>query len=53
MPPLDSRSDLSPFTEFIIEALEICLTNSNSILAGQNLVQKNEIRIGGANSCFC
>ena len=41
-PPLDSRSNLSPSTECIIEALEICLTNSNSTFAGQNLIQTNE-----------
>ena len=50
-PPLNSRSDLSPSTEYIIEALEIFLTNNNSTLAGQNLIQTNETAIGAANSC--
>ena len=38
---LDTRSNMSPYTECIIEALEICLTNNNSTLAGQNLIQIN------------
>ena len=48
---LDSRSNLSPSTECIIEALEICLTNNNSTLAGQNLIQTNGTAIREANSC--
>ena len=48
---LDSRSNFSPSTECIIEALEICLTNNNSALAGQNLIQTNRTAIGAANSC--
>ena len=51
MPFLDSGSNLSSSTECIIEALEICLTNNNSTLAGQNLIQTNETAIGAANSC--
>ena len=39
---LDSRTNLSPSTECIIEALEICLTNNNSTFACQNLIQTNE-----------
>ena len=38
----DSRTNLSPFTECIIEALEICLTNNNSTFAGQCFTQTNE-----------
>ena len=38
---LNSRSNLSPSRECIMEALEICLTNSNSTLAVQNLIQTN------------
>ena len=48
---LDSRSNFSPSTECIIEALEICLTNNNSTLAGQNLIHTNGTGIGAANSC--
>ena len=47
---LDSRSNLSPSTECIIEALEICLTNNNSTLAF-NFIQTNGTAIGAANSC--
>ena len=48
---LDSRSNLSPSTEGTIEALEICLTNSNSTLAGQNFIQTNGTATAAANSC--
>ena len=48
---LDSRTNLSPSTECIIEALEICLTNNNSTFAGQNLIQTNGTAMGAANSC--
>ena len=48
---LDSRSNLSLSTECIIEVLEICLTNNNSTLAIQNLIQTNGTVIGAANSC--
>ena len=48
---LDSRSSLSPSTECIIEALEKCLTNNNSTLASQSLIQINGTAIGAANPC--
>ena len=48
---LDSRINLSPSTECIIEALEICLINNNSTFAGLNLIQTNRIAMGAANSC--
>ena len=35
---LDSITNLSPSTECIMEALEICLTNNFSIFAGENLI---------------
>lgn len=35
--------------ECIIKALELCLTNNNSIFAGQNLIQTNGEWIGEAN----
>ena len=38
---LDSRTNLSPSTECIIEALEICLTNTNSTFTDQNFIQTN------------
>ena len=47
----DSRINLSPSTECIIEALEICLINNNSTFAGLNLIQTNGIAMGAANSC--
>ena len=50
--PLGLRSNLPPSTEYMIEALEICLTNNNSALSGQDLVQTNDSAIGTANSCF-
>ena len=39
---LDSRTNLSPSTECIIEILEICLTNNNLTFACQNVIQTNE-----------
>ena len=36
---LESQTNLSPSTECIIEALEICLTNNNSTFVRQNLIQ--------------
>ena len=48
---IDSRTSLSPSTEYIIEALEICLTNNNSSFAGQKLMQTNGTAMGAANSC--
>ena len=47
---LDSRTNLSPSTECIIEALEICLTNNNSTFACQSLIQTNETAMWAANS---
>ena len=46
-----SRSNLSPSTDCIIEVLQIRLTNNNSTLAGQNLIQTNATAIRAANSC--
>ena len=48
---LDSQINLSPSTECIIEALEICLINNNSTFAGLNFVQTNGIAMGTANCC--
>ena len=39
---LDSRTNLSPSTECIIEILEICSTNNNLTFACQNVIQANE-----------
>ena len=50
-PPLDSRSNLSPSRECIIEAVEMYLTNNSSTLAAQSRIQTNETAIGAANSC--
>ena len=47
---LDTRTNLSPSKECIIEALEICLINSHSTFAGQNLIQTNGTAMGAANS---
>ena len=49
---LGSRTNLSPSTECIIEALEICLTNKNSTFADQNFIQTNATAIGAANSSY-
>ena len=48
---LDSQTNLSPFTECIIEALEICLTNNNSTFSSKNLIQINGTAMNAANSC--
>lgn len=48
----DSRTNLSPSTEWIVEELKICLTNSNSTLGGQNLIQTNRTGMGAAISCY-
>ena len=48
---LDSRTNLSPSTECIIEALEICLINNNSTFTGQKVTQTNGTAMGVANSC--
>ena len=48
---LDSRTNLPTSTECIIEAFEICLTNNNSTVSCQNLIQTNGTAMGGANSC--
>ena len=47
----DLISNLSPSTDCIIEVLQIRLTNNNSTLAGQNLIQTNGTAIRAANSC--
>ena len=47
---LDSRTNLSPSTECIIKALEMCLTNNNSTFIGQSLLQTNGKAMGAANS---
>ena len=47
----DLRSNLYPSTDCIIEVLQIRLTNNNSTLAGQNLIQTNGTAIRAANSC--
>ena len=48
---LDSRSELKPSTDCIMEGLEICLYNNNSIFAGENLLQTNGTATGAPNSC--
>ena len=48
---LDSTNNLSPSTESILKALEICLANNNSVLAGQNLIKTNGTAMGAACSC--
>ena len=47
---LHSRTNLSPSTESIIEALEICLTKNNSAFADPNLIQTNGTAMVAANS---
>ena len=50
--PLDSIPNLWSSTEYIIEALEMCLTNSISTFTGQNLIKTNGAAMGAPNSCF-
>ena len=47
---LNSRTNLSPSTKYILEALEICSTNNNSTFAAQNLIQTNGTAMRAANS---
>ena len=48
---LNSREELSPPTNCVMEALEIILTSNNSIFNGQHLVQTNAPATGSKNSC--
>ena len=48
---LDSRTDKSPSTNCIVEALEITLTCNNSKFNGQHLLQTDGTAMGAPNSC--
>ena len=48
---LETRETLKPSTTYIIEALEICLYNNNSVFSDQNLLQINGTATGSPNSC--
>ena len=48
---LQKRPNLCPSTDFLIEALELCLTHNNSMFDGKHLVQTNGTAMGAANSC--
>ena len=48
---LESRSIKQPSTQCIIEGLELCLFNNNSIFANDNLLQTNGTATGAPNSC--
>jgi len=48
---LDGRTIKSPSTECVIEGLEICLFNNNSVFAEVNLLQTNGTATGAPNSC--
>ena len=48
---LETRETLKPSTTCIIEALEICLYNNNSVFADQNLLEIDGTATGSPNSC--
>ena len=48
---LEKRVVKNPSTECIIEGLEICLFNNNSVFADANLLQTNGTSTGAPNSC--
>ena len=48
---LNKRTNKSPSTECVIEALHICLENKNSVFAGKHLIQTNGTAMGTHNSC--
>ena len=48
---LDTRSIKKPSTECVIEALELCLYNNNSMFFNENLLQTNGTATGAPNSC--
>ena len=48
---LEKRVVKNPSTECIIEGLEICLFNNNSVFADANLLQTNGTATGAPNSC--
>jgi len=48
---LDGRANKSPSTECVIDGLEMCLFNNNSVFAEMNLLQTNGTATGAPNSC--
>ena len=48
---LDNRPIKKPPTECIIEGLNICLYNNNSIFGNENLLQMNGTATGAPNAC--
>ena len=48
---LESRTTKEPHTECILEGLEICLYNNNSVFGLDNLLQVNGTATGAPNSC--
>ena len=48
---LEKREEKKPSTDCIIEGLKICLKNSNSVFAGELLLQTNGTATGAPNSC--
>ena len=48
---LETCETLKPPTTCIIEALEICFYNNNSVFADQNVLQVNGTATGSPNSC--
>ena len=48
---LNKRDSNKPSTECVLEGLEICLYNSNSVCDKNHLLPKKEIATGTPNSC--
>ena len=48
---LDSRSILSPSTDCILEAVQICLASNNSEFGGKHYVQRHGTAMGPKNVC--
>ena len=48
---LETRANMSPSTDCILEGLEICLKCNNSRFSSQNLLQLNGTATGAPNSC--
>ena len=48
---LEKRNEKNPSTKCVIEGLEICLFNNNSIFDNKNLLQTNGTATGAPNSC--
>lgn len=48
---MDKRIFKKPSTECIMDALDLCLYNNNSVFANEHLLQTNGTATGAPNSC--